>query len=101
MTEQESAIAYETTVFTHKLHREGCCYDAAVRQFKRAFLLQVLLSAKGNQCRAAKVLQVHRNTLRRRMDEVGLKPRDVRVMCKRKRIRKPRAARRVPHAAAA
>jgi Fis family transcriptional regulator len=50
----------------------GITYDEAVREFKRRFLLEVLASHKGNQCKAAKELGVHRNTLSRMLAELQI-----------------------------
>jgi DNA-binding NtrC family response regulator len=47
-------------------------YTVAVRAFKRQLLLGAIQSAKGNLCRAAMSLGVHRSTVTRVMREVGL-----------------------------
>ena len=47
------------------MHAGGITYTEAVREFKRRFLLEVLAHHKGNQCKAAKELGMHRNTLSR------------------------------------
>jgi hypothetical protein len=49
-----------------------------VRAARRAFLIDALVAAKGNQCVAADALGVHRNTLYRMMQEDGITPRMVR-----------------------
>ncbi len=41
-------------------------------QLERLFLREVMRRAKGNQCRAAEVLHMHRNTLRRKLERHGL-----------------------------
>ena len=50
----------------------GIVYTEAVRQFKRRYLLEVLAQHKGNQCKAAEELGMHRNTLRRTLAELDL-----------------------------
>ena len=41
--------------------------DEAVGAFEKKFIQTVLTQTKGNQCRAAEVLGVHRNTLSRKI----------------------------------
>jgi DNA-binding NtrC family response regulator len=47
--------------------------DAVIFRLRREWLSQELIAARGNQCKAAERLGVHRNTLAREMDEVGIK----------------------------
>lgn len=56
---------------TH-MHSSGVSYTEAVRQFKRRYLLEVLANHKGNQCKAAEELGMHRNTLSRTLAELDL-----------------------------
>jgi Fis family transcriptional regulator, factor for inversion stimulation protein len=48
-----------------QMHSAGISYADAVRQFKRRYILEVLANHKGNQCKAADELGMHRNTLSR------------------------------------
>jgi Fis family transcriptional regulator, factor for inversion stimulation protein len=48
-----------------QMYRAGLRCSEAVREFQRAFILTVLKDQRGNQCRTAKKLGIHRNTLRR------------------------------------
>ena len=61
-----------------QMHAGGITYDEAVREFKRRFILEVLASHRGNQCKAAKELGVHRNTLSRILAELEIDPTQVR-----------------------
>ncbi|MFZ0632302.1 MAG: helix-turn-helix domain-containing protein [Acidobacteriaceae bacterium] len=61
-----------------QMHAGGITYDEAVREFKRRFILEVLSSHRGNQCKAAKELGVHRNTLSRILAELDIDPTQVR-----------------------
>jgi Fis family transcriptional regulator, factor for inversion stimulation protein len=61
----------------------GITYDEAVREFKRRFLLDVLAGHRGNQCKAAKELGVHRNTLSRILAELEIDPVQVRTGMRR------------------
>ena len=72
-----------------QMHAGGITYDEAVREFKRRFILEVLAGHRGNQCKAAKELGVHRNTLSRTMQELKIDVRPLRAGAKRP----PRSAR--------
>ena len=50
----------------------GILFDEAVGEFEKRFIKRVLDRAEGNQCQAAKVLGIHRNTLSRKIDEYKL-----------------------------
>ncbi len=55
-----------------QMHSAGVSYAEAVRQFKRRYILEVLAQHKGNQCKAADELGMHRNTLSRTLAELDL-----------------------------
>ena len=65
------------------MHAGGITYAEAVREFKRRYLLEVLAYHKGNQCKAAKELGMHRNTLSRTISELDIDPMQVRHGLKR------------------
>ena len=48
-----------------QMYKSNILYSEAVREFKKRFILTVLQENKGNQCRAARELGMHRNTLSR------------------------------------
>ena len=48
-----------------QMYKAGLQCSEAVREFQKAFILTVLKDQRGNQCRAAEKLGIHRNTLRR------------------------------------
>jgi DNA-binding protein Fis len=50
----------------------GILFDEAVTEFEKRFIKKVLDRAEGNQCRAAKILGIHRNTLGRKIEEYKL-----------------------------
>ena len=66
-----------------QMHSSGIRYEEAVREFKRQYLREVLLKHRGNQCKAAEELGMHRNTLSRTMTELGLELAEVRTGLKR------------------
>ena len=55
-----------------QMHSAGVAYSDALRQFKRRYILEVLAHHKGNQCKAAEELGMHRNTLSRTLSELDL-----------------------------
>ena len=55
-----------------QMHTGGITYSEAVREFKKRFILEVLAAHRGNQCKAAKELGMHRNTLSRTLEELGI-----------------------------
>jgi Fis family transcriptional regulator len=54
------------------MHSAGLAYTDAVREFKKRFILEVLARHRGNQCKAAEELGMHRNTLSRTLTELGM-----------------------------
>jgi DNA-binding NtrC family response regulator len=54
---------------------KGIRFREARREFEKRFIAQVLERENGNLSRAAKVLRIHRNTLRKKILEYKLKPR--------------------------
>jgi len=66
-----------------QMHSSGVGYEEAVREFKKQYLREVLVAHRGNQCKAADELGMHRNTLSRTMAELGLELTEVRAGLKR------------------
>ena len=50
----------------------GILFDEALGEFEKRFIKRTLERAQGNQCRAAKMLGIHRNTLSRKIGEYKL-----------------------------
>ncbi len=55
-----------------QMHSSGISYNEALRQFKRRYILEILAHHKGNQCKAATELGMHRNTLSRLLAELEM-----------------------------
>lgn len=55
-----------------EMHNNGVLYSDAVREFKKTYITNVLGRNGGNQCKAARELGMHRNTLSRTISELGL-----------------------------
>jgi len=62
-----------------QMHSSGIYYSEALREFKKRYIINALKQAKGNQCKAALELGMHRNTLSRTMAELKLNIRDYRA----------------------
>ena len=72
-----------------QMYKSGILYSEAVREFKKRFIMAVLSENHGNQCKAARELGMHRNTLSRTINELKLDMRAVRDNARRP----PRSAR--------
>ncbi|HVN19258.1 MAG TPA: helix-turn-helix domain-containing protein [Terriglobales bacterium] len=66
-----------------QMHKSGILYSEAVREFKKRFILMVLQENKGNRCKAASQLGMHRNTLSRTITELELDIRNFRPGARR------------------
>ena len=73
----------ELDILVSQMHSSGISYENAVRDFKRQYLREVLVAHRGNQCKAAEELCIHRNTLSRAMAELDLDLAEVRAGLKR------------------
>ena len=65
-------------VLVSQMFDSGILYSEAVREFKKTFIAHVLEHNRGNHCKAAKQLGMHRNTLSRTLDELELDVREIR-----------------------
>jgi two-component system nitrogen regulation response regulator GlnG len=54
----------------------GTVYDAALAAFERPLFAAILRDTGGNQLRAAQVLGINRNTLRKRLSDLAIDPED-------------------------
>ncbi len=59
---------------TCQLFEEGVDYKNAVEFFKKSYIRAALERARGNQCKTATLMKVHRNTVGRLCDELGIDP---------------------------
>jgi Fis family transcriptional regulator, factor for inversion stimulation protein len=66
-----------------QMYRSGTPYSEAVREFQKAFIIAVLRDQNGNQVKAAEKLRIHRNTLRRNLQELDVDIKVVRVSRRR------------------
>lgn len=66
-----------------QMYKSGILYNEAVREFKKRFIITVLQENNGNQCKAARELGMHRNTLSRTIEELRIDVREVRNIARR------------------
>jgi DNA-binding NtrC family response regulator len=90
--EKRHTVKDQLEALVQQMYRSNILYSEAVREFKRRFIATVLEENKGNQCRAARQLGMHRNTLSRTVDELKIDVRQFREGTKRP----PRSARPSP-----
>jgi Fis family transcriptional regulator, factor for inversion stimulation protein len=57
---------------------KGILFEEAMGEFEKRFIKRALERAQGNQCRAAKMIGIHRNTLSRKIGEYKLDHRHLR-----------------------
>jgi Fis family transcriptional regulator, factor for inversion stimulation protein len=66
-----------------QMYKSNILYSEAVREFKKRFIVTVLEENRCNQCKAARQLDMHRNTLSRTMQELKIDVRSLRAGAKR------------------
>jgi DNA-binding NtrC family response regulator len=71
-----------------ELVRRGLTLEQARREFERQFIVASLKSNRGNFCRSAKSLGVHRNTLRNKLSDLGIGSEDYDLPGRRQTRRK-------------
>lgn len=90
---EREAVRDQLEALVLQMYKSNILYSEAVREFKKRFILTVLEENKGNQCRAARQLGMHRNTLSRTIAELKIDMRQLKDGSKRP----PRSARPVPY----
>jgi len=55
-----------------QMFRSGITYSEGVSEFKKKFIVTVLQDCNGNQCKASRLLGMHRNTLSRTIADLKL-----------------------------
>ena len=63
---------------TLQMYKNGIRYSEGLREFQKVFVLTVLREQKWNQFQAARILGMHRNTLRRLLRDFQLDIRSLR-----------------------
>ena len=70
--ERAKIVKRELQSLVTQMHSSGVSYNEAVRQFKRRYIFEILAQHKGNQCKAAEELGMHRNTLSRLLADLEM-----------------------------
>ena len=70
-----------------ELVRRGLTLEQARREFERQFIVASLKSNRGNFCRSARSLGVHRNTLRNKVSDLGIGAEDYDLPGRRRKSR--------------
>lgn len=73
-----------------ELVNRGLTLEQARREFERQFIVASLKSNRGNFCRSARSLGVHRNTLRNKVSDLGIGAEDYDLPGRRQPRRKGR-----------
>ena len=71
-----------------ELVRRGVTLEQARREFERQFIVASLKSNRGNFCRSARSLGVHRNTLRNKVSDLGIAVEDLGLSSRKSARRK-------------
>jgi DNA-binding NtrC family response regulator len=56
----------------NQMVERGISYEEAISEFEKRFIGNLLVRNKGNRSKAAQALGIHRNTLSRKIEELGL-----------------------------
>jgi DNA-binding protein Fis len=65
-------VKNQLEALVNRMIDNGILYSDALAEFEKRFIERILQRHKGNQSRAAKVLGIHRNTLSRKVEDLGL-----------------------------
>jgi Fis family transcriptional regulator len=79
----EGTVKDQLEALVVQMYKSNILYSEAVREFKKRFIITVLEENRGNQCKAARQLGMHRNTLSRTMEELKIDVRPLRAGAKR------------------
>jgi hypothetical protein len=66
-----------------EMDASGILYAEGVNEFRKRFIVRVMTRCRGNQCKAARELGMHRNTLSRTIEELEMEAELVRLKLKR------------------
>lgn len=63
-------------LFIEQLDESNIYYSEALAEFEKRFIICILSKYRGNQCKAALRMRMHRNTLRRRIEQLNIDVRE-------------------------
>jgi Fis family transcriptional regulator, factor for inversion stimulation protein len=70
--ERSIVVRDQLEALINQMIEKGVLYDDAIGEFQSRFIRVVMERTNGNQSKAAKALGIHRNTLGRKVGELGL-----------------------------
>ena len=71
-THRSAAVKDQLEALVIRMIDNGILYSDALVEFEKRFIERILEKHNGNQSKAAKALGIHRNTLSRKVEELGL-----------------------------
>lgn len=92
MLQKRGVVKDQLEALIVQMFRTGITYSEAVSEFKKKYIMTVLQDCNGNQCKAARLLGMHRNTLSRTIADLKLDARSMRNGTRRP----PRSVRTLP-----
>ena len=91
MADQTSNLNGRLFQIVDELVRRGLTLEQARREFERQFIVASLKTNRGNLCRSARSLGVHRNTLRNKVSDLNITVEDYDLPGRRQPRRKGRS----------
>jgi DNA-binding NtrC family response regulator len=91
LADQTSNLNGRLFQIVDELVRRGLTLEQARREFERQFIVASLKTNRGNLCRSARSLGVHRNTLRNKVCDLGIAAEDYDLPGRRQPRRKGRS----------
>lgn len=70
--EERGNLKEQLETLVRLMVERGILFEEAVGELEKRFIKQVLEHVHGNQCRAAQILGIHRNTLSRKIAQYKL-----------------------------
>jgi DNA-binding NtrC family response regulator len=67
-----TAVKDQLEALINRMIENGIQYSEAVTEFEKRFIQRILEKNNGNQSKTAQTLGIHRNTLSRKREELGL-----------------------------
>src|SRR5208283_2569856 len=71
-SEKRGIVTDQLEALINQMYKSGIRYSESVREFKKRFILTVLQENRGNRCKTARQLGMHRNTLSRAIIELDV-----------------------------
>lgn len=69
---RSTAVKDQLEALVNQMIDHGIEFGDAVSEFEKRFIKRMLEMNNGNHCKTAEALGIHRNTLSRKVDDLGL-----------------------------